>query len=152
MALTLFLSRIGNSLFAQSAMAIEQISTLQTGKEVKCVVTSPRNLKHHKMLFALLNIVWENQPDPPMFPTLESLLDAIKIATGHTREIYDLDGNLYIAPASISFAEMDQENFRQWFDKAVNVIIEKILYNLNKATVYKEVFNILGENLPDEIS
>ena len=121
---------------------MEELQRLSYGEQFKVKITRPRNVKHHRMAFALLKLVFDNQDQ---FATLVGLLDAIKIGLGHCDERVTLDGEKFYAPRSISFASMDETTFSQFFDRMVNLIIEKILPHTTKEDLERQVFDILGE-------
>jgi hypothetical protein len=60
----------------------------------------PRNILHHRKLFALLNLVVDNTD---RYPDVETLLFALKIATGHC-EVFPRRGR----QARVHQAEVDQ--------------------------------------------
>ena len=105
--------------------ADEFIAPLKEGREVLLAAHRPRNLAHHKLLFALLRKVVENSDK---WADEKVLLDDLKLATGlfETR-VSALTGLPYPVPASISFASMDQERFRAWYDKAHAVLSRDVL-------------------------
>jgi len=78
----------------------------------------PRNIQHHKKLFALLDLAVDNWPQAI---TQETLLGAIKIKAGHYTELRTCDGVMQI-PKSINFESMDQGAFNPFYDKAVELI------------------------------
>lgn len=148
MATELMMQRAASGLVPVDQMGMEAMGKIAFGKNVKCVVTQPRNIKFHALFFALLNLVYINQD---MYATLEGLLDAVKIAIGHCDELVTLDGKLCMIPRSISWAEMDDLSFRDFFDRAVNIIIEKILPHTSKKDLEQEVFNLLKEPGPEQL-
>lgn len=118
---------------------------------VKIQVSVPRNIRHHRMFFALINLVFDAQREPRLFPTHEALLDALKIAIGHVREVRGIRGEIYIVPDSISFGRMDNIAFREFFDAAVRVIIEKILPGVDKRDLEQRIYDILKEPGPQQM-
>ena len=83
----------------------------------------PRNIGHHKKLFALLNLAVQNWPTGDI--DTETLLGAIKIKTGHCTELKTKSGVMQI-PKSINFESMDQIEFSPFYKQAVT-IISKVL-------------------------
>jgi hypothetical protein len=80
----------------------------------------PRNIQHHRKLFALLNLAVDNWPeDQPT--TVEALLGAIKLSTGHYETITTAKGT-YRIPKSINFESLDQSAFEPFYEKAVTII------------------------------
>ena len=79
----------------------------------------PRNLDHHRKLFALLGLAVDNWP---VDVTTDSLLGLIKIKTGHTTPIKSADGTIYHIPKSSNFESMGQTEFDPFYEKAVQLI------------------------------
>ena len=101
----------------------------------------PRNISHHRKLFALLGLV---QDHSDKWPTVETLLDDLKISTGlfETR-INAVTGIPYVVAKSISFASMAQEEFEQWFDRAVDLICKQVL-DMSRDDLLAEIGDILA--------
>lgn len=78
----------------------------------------PRNLQHHRKLFALLNLAVDNWPEPI---TVDALLGAIKISAGHYDPVQTKQGEWKI-PKSINFDSLDQDGFNPIYDRAVLII------------------------------
>ena len=105
-------------------MADEMMQKVPVGAQVLLTVRKPRNVQHHRKLFALLNVVTQ-QTDRWADTTI--LLEDLKLATGlfETR-VSGLNGMPYPVPASISFAAMSQDLFELWYAKAIAVLSEHI--------------------------
>jgi hypothetical protein len=127
--------RRGNSLVPADASAEEFLSELADGREVTVTIRKPRNPAHHRWFFALLRLVVSNSDD---WSNEEELLDALKLATGHTERRMTIDGNTYLAPRSISFAAMGEEAFKRFKARACYVLATKVL-NVNPEDLMREV-------------
>lgn len=115
---------------------------LPRGKVLRAKVQQPRNVEHHRKLFALLNCV---HPHQDHYATVKGLLDGIKLATGHTEEAVNAEtGETIYAPASIAFDKMDQDAFEQFYDRAVDLICRRIIPGLGRADLEREVNEILA--------
>ena len=136
------------ALFATDPVGIDTLREIGMGEMVRCQITRPRNVKHHRMFFALMQVVFQAQTH---FATLEGMLDAIKIATGHFEEIKGLDGCLYIKPKSIAFANMGQDSFKEFYNKALDLILTKILPMTDREDLEQAVFDILREPGPNQL-
>lgn len=137
-----------NTLAASDAVGSEDISKIPLGEEVFVKITRPRNPRHHRLAFALLNVVFDAQD---RYATLDGMLDAIKVAVGHCDERTTLDGKLFIVPRSISFSAMDQTAFKQFYDKMLKVVLENILPHTHKEDLEQQIYNILGERGPNDV-
>jgi len=103
---------------------LELLKSMKVGREVIAEIHSPRNPRHHRLLFVLRRRIidggaWEGDA--------EGLLDWIKYATGHVRTSVDHNGNVHYTPKSIAFASMGQDKFNRFFDRAVYAICHRLL-------------------------
>lgn len=62
-----------------------------------------------------------------------------------------LDGSTYPHPKSIAFAKMDQLAFASFFDRAVELIINRILPLTSQADLEERLYTILGEPRPSDL-
>ncbi len=106
------------------AQAEEAFRSIPNGETVRIEVTRPsrRSLQHHRLFFALLNIVAEQ-----LDWTADQCLTWTKLAVGHFDSVLDRAGNAYYIPKSISFGRMTQDEFRVFFDRAVTAILDRLL-------------------------
>ena len=144
MAMDLLLMREGNHLVAAEPMSLETIQSLRHGEAMTAILRRNRNPYHHRKLFALLGAVMEANNT---FATTQELLGAIKLATGLFEIGKTVDGIPYAQAQSIAFVSMDQARFEQWYDKAVDVILTKILPAMDRKDLEQRVHDILdGRN------
>ena len=145
MAIEVLLRREGKKVVAADSLFAESLASIREHETVTASIRRPRNPKHHRMLFALLNAVFEQQHT---FATLQQMLGAIKIATGLFDTGLTIDRIPYVTSRSVSFASMCQSEFEIWYEKAVDVILTKILPGLNRADLDLAVQDILKGNSP----
>lgn len=128
-------------LFPGDAEAGAAFSKMKDGAGYLVSLHRPRNLMHHRKLFALLNLVQDNTD---RWPTVETLLDDLKISTGlfETR-VNAVTGIPYVVAKSISFASMPQDEFEQWFDKAVDLISKQVL-EMDRDYLLAEIGDVLA--------
>ena len=141
MALDVFVMRDGTRLAAADAISADAILKAENNQVFSVTLHRPRNGKHHRKLFALLKIVFDNQET---FATLEALLDALKMATGLFDVRTTVDGIPFTVPRSISFASMCQSEFETFYEKVLDVIITKILPGVNREDLEAQVLEIIG--------
>jgi|TARA_X000001388_G_scaffold25071_2_gene17491 hypothetical protein len=127
------------SLHPSDDASLEALRRLADGYVV-CELKQPRNLKHHRLFYALMRKVFENQE---RYENLESMITAIKIGIGHADEYPMKDGNVCYVPKSISFENMKQPEFNEFFDRAVNLIIKTIIPDMDKESLLAEVYQML---------
>lgn len=141
MATELLLIRDGNRLAAAEPISAEAIDAIGKNETVAAKITRSRNGKHHRKFFVLIGEVFKNQD---RYPTMEHLLDAIKIGVGHYDTYQLTKTREVVRPRSISYAKMGQEGFEQFYNSVVNYIITKILPGTDKQDLESRVMEILG--------
>jgi hypothetical protein len=139
MASDVLLTRKGGRFVPADVVSAEAIDGIREGETVRAVITRPRNVGHHRKFFALLQVVFDAQD---RFPTVEALLDAIKIATG-LYDTYKLNGREVMKLRSISFASMDQKEFTAFYDRVLHLIVTHILPHTDKADLEQRVYDIV---------
>ena len=140
MPVEVLLVREKSKLAAADPISAEIIANIKLRETVTASIRRPRNPKHHRKLWALLSVVFENQT---AFATVEDLLNAIKLATGLFDTGKTVDGVPYVVPQSISFASMDQNRFEQWYEKALDVIMTKIVPLIDRRDLESRINEIL---------
>lgn len=134
------LVKTGNRLAAADPISDETISSIKEGEIVTATIRRARKVKHHRKFFKLLSVIHENQS---VYPTVDDLLDVIKIATGYSKEVKTLDGNIIIVPKSIRFAKMDQTAFEQFYNSVIDLVVTRILPNTNKNDLVRQINEML---------
>lgn len=117
--------RSGAALVPVDRAARDWLDAQPEGRALMVSVRKPRNPDHHRLLFALLNLVVQSTDK---WPDVDTLLHDLKLATGLIeKHINGITGEIVVRPQSISFAAMDQARFRQWFDRATFLISAEVL-------------------------
>lgn len=98
----------------------EIYSKISIGEEIEIDYKKKRNLKFHKKYFALMKLAFENQQD---YRTMEDLRRDITITAGYYDEVRNkLTGEIYKLAKSISFAQCDEIEFSEIYEKTKDVI------------------------------
>lgn len=125
--------------------ALEFARKCKPGELVMVEARRPRNIQHHRKLWALLQLVVENTE---RYPDADTLLDALKIATGHCKIYPSADGKTsYVKPLSISFESMDQDSFSQFYERCLDLIAAKIIPGIDSAALRQEVESFLAPSM-----
>lgn len=129
--------------------ALTIMARLKPDETVTCEIKKVRSPDQHRMFFALLKTIFENQE---RYASMQSLLDAVKIYSGHfdedqfpensgmflkriaaTMVCFNVDDITpeqmkelreiwtQIKPKSIAFASLDHDDFQPIFDAAVEL-------------------------------
>jgi len=118
----------------------DALKAIPNGEIVKVKWSRPRNLKHHRLYWALMSILWQNQS---RYATIEELSDVVKCWTGHCTVIQG-NGREIRIPKSISFAKMDQTEFSQYWDRVVEFAVTRIIPGLDRDDLIREVMSMVG--------
>lgn len=112
---------------------------IKIGDIVSVDFNRPRSQQFHRLFWALLKLVADNQEQYSM----DEILDVVKIGVGHTRVIAMPGDFVFRIPKSISFASMDDDSFLDFFNRAVSYIISDIV-QFNREALLREVYAMAG--------
>ena len=122
---------------AQSAEALSAIPA-QEWRKVK--VWLPRNVKHHRKYFALLNAIFPHQT---MWPTFNKFREKFEEALGLGEYHVNGRGERYFEKDSISFDKMGQDEFEQFYNRAIALIMTRILPGVESQDLEREISDIM---------
>lgn len=89
----------------------------------------PRNIRFHNKLFAMLQIILDNQDH---YKSIDDLLDVCKLRVGHVHVIGTKHGDVRL-PKSISFASMSADEFAEFYDRAVDWVTSEVIPGLTRS-------------------
>lgn len=123
---------------------LEEKHRLKIGDTVLCKISRPRNYEFHKKFFALVRLTFENLPEHLHYMlgiwNEDDLLTCIKLDLGLAATIYH-GGKEIIKVGSISFAAMDNTEFERFYQRAVDIILNKYLRGTDRETLLEEIAN-----------
>lgn len=100
----------------------EAFKKMPTNEMFEIEFTKGRNYKFHRKYFALLKLAFENQSD---YRTLEDMRHDIIIVAGYYDEIVSkITGDIMKKAKSISFVNMDENEFSELYEKTKDVICQ----------------------------
>lgn len=138
-----FFKRTVTGLTPEDEQAAKTLRGIKPGEVIAVEVTRPRNIQHHRLFWAMVSKIAEAVDAEP-----ENVADVLKIKTGHYVTVTTKSG-LMMFPRSISFAKMDQAEFRDFFDRCCKVICAEFLPHMSAPEVQSEILNMLGINWPE---
>lgn len=136
----LWLTRKMDMLVPANEQSLEALRKLKQGEWYKAEVTMPRNLKHLRKYFALLAAVYPHQT---MWPTFRKFRAKFEEALGHGEYYVNGRGERYFENESIAFGAMQQDEFDQFYERAVELILTRILPGVGRADLDRQVGEIL---------
>lgn len=121
----------------------EALRKLGNGELVTVEFRKSRNIKHHRLFWALMSIVHQNM-DHDRYPTVEDMTSAIKIAAGLRTRIELPNGEVGFIPGSIAFHKMDQAAFSEFYDRVCDLIAKHFLPGVESEALKDEVEIMCG--------
>jgi hypothetical protein len=121
----------------------EIIGNVGQGEIVQLEIKRPRNIKHHRMYWALVTLVHENL-DGDRYKTADDLHAALKVAAGIGSRIVLPSNEVVVIPGSIAFHKMDQTAFDEFYDRICDLIAKHFLPGVTKADLKNEVALLIG--------
>ena len=145
------IKRIDGVLSPASEQDIAYIESLKCGQGVTAEIKRTRNVQFHRKLFALLNYAydsWEPESQEYKGQLVQKNFDRfradITIMAGFYTSAVNLNGDVRLTPKSISFANMEQQDFDQLYNSIITVILSKVLCNYTRNDLDAVVDNIMG--------
>lgn len=129
------------SLVPEDQEAIDAMAKIKHGDLVHVEVKRTRNLKHHRLYWALINLVFDNQE---RFTSPQQIHNALKEAAGLYETQMRLDGKPMRVLASTSFEDMDQTAFAKYYDQCCDILAKAFLPTITGAKLKREVEIMLG--------
>ena len=136
----ILMERRGSALYPIEEQGQNVVGRLPQREYLKVMVTQPRNLAHHRKFFAMLQLVFNNQE---RYGCFDHFLDALKIALGHCETSILLDGTPHYKPKSISFTNMDQTAFDEFYNQACDFVAAHVVPGLTSDAIKREVEEII---------
>lgn len=124
MAVEAFLRIVPGGAMALNQAEAEKLEDL-VGKQVRCVMTQPRNIGFHRKYFAMLKVARDMCPEnynPEQFRMVA------QAGAGYCEFIKSGD-QLVAVPKSISFGRMDQLEFERLYNAVLNYCCERWALN-----------------------
>jgi hypothetical protein len=132
-----------HSLRAIDQAGEEIVSKIANGEIVQLEIRRPRNIKHHRMYWALVTLVHENL-DGERYKTPDDFHAALKVAAGIGTRIVLPNNEVVMIPGSIAFHKMDQTEFATVYDRICDLVAKHFLPGVTKADLKNEVSLLIG--------
>jgi hypothetical protein len=110
---------------------------LKLGQDYEVDIKNPRNVGFHRKFFALLNIGHENTKLQMPFETYRKYM----IVKAGYFTAYQTPKGIYYDPESISFTNMNQDQFEEVYSRVLDKIIDDI--GATKEDIEKQLINFM---------
>ena len=98
----------------------EQAKKIKAGEFYEFSYSKPRNYLFHKKFFALVELVYQNQE---AYSNKDDLREDLTIDAGFYRVTTNLQGNEVKKAQSISFAQMDEIEFDEFYNRFIDAVV-----------------------------
>lgn len=154
MSTEVLLRKVANVGFAPADEAeAEKVTRFKNGGVVRAKFTQMRNYEFHKKYFAMVKIAFDAWSDTvprqeykgePVSANIDRFRRDLQIMAGFYKPVYNARGEVRLESDSISFANMDQEEFEKVYSKVVDVVLEKILTHYQRDDLDRVVNELMG--------
>ena len=100
----------------------ELFSKIKPNEIIEIEYKKKRNVKFHRLFFALMNLAFENQEAYNILDVMRK--DIIKHAGYYTERVNAITGEITQEPNSISFSSMEETEFNKLYTDCKTVISE----------------------------
>lgn len=106
----------------------------RSGAIVEGDFVQPRNWKFHKKYFVLLRLGYDYWEPPErtyrgmqVAKNFDRFREEVAVLAGHYDVVWTLEGEMRLRPRSISWADMDAEEFEKLYSATGQVLIDRVL-------------------------
>lgn len=122
------------------------LAGVPVGSVVEIDLSRSRNVQFLRLYWALCKMIADAAPG---FHTPENVSDCLKLEVGHYTVCRSLT-SLYRLPRSISFAKMDEAEFREFFNRCARAVCENWLPGMQPGALVDEIYRMIG--VPVEVA
>lgn len=141
-----------NGLVPDGEPSAEWFAKVSPGARVVAKVSVPRNGRFHRKFFAMLNVAYANWDRPnietpagPAQCSFEAFRNDVTVLAGYHELRVNTRGDFRLTAKSISWAQMDEDEFQRLYSAVLDVILAKFLTGWKEQDMESAVANfILG--------
>ncbi len=112
----------------------EKMKRIKVGDFLECEIKKPRNYRFHKKFFALIQMIFQNQE---RYNNVDDLREDLTIEAGYYVKRENIKGELIKRAKSISFANMEEHEFSDFYSAVLDEIVKH--FNFNKQDIIDNV-------------
>lgn len=148
-----FLCKHNNHFLPATEEDEQKASKIGAGEIVEVTCTNQRNIKYHRKYWALVKVTLENLPETVeedlqnkhqfRITSKEDMHFFIKIKNGFVeKKFIGKNGNIGWMPKSIAFDKMSEDEFSEFYDKALTTCAE--LLGVENDEIAKQIIQEFG--------
>lgn len=129
--------RLGTHLVPVDPISEDEVKLLPLDKDVLVTAKTPRSVKQHRLAWALADKIAEACD---FLHDREDAMSWLKIKARHVKILQDpISGKVAIIPKSISFASVNQQQFKRILDRMIFVTCSEIVPGLDEGKLRTEL-------------
>ena len=114
----------------------EKLKRFKVGSVVRGKFAQMRNYLFFRKWWALITFAfdqWSDTAEMPTYkgqrvqPVINRFRKDVTILAGYCHPVADVNGGVHLEADSISFANMEEEDFEKLYSKTIDVVLQKIL-------------------------
>lgn len=131
----------------------DSLKTIQPGEVITVKYSKARNPRFHRKAFALFKFIFDAlpEPDPVNFrghdivpaKDFETVRKELTIMAGFYDVVGKVDGSVKLTAKSLSFASMDEDEFRQVYSALIDVGLRVLPYSMTGDELERAVENLV---------
>ncbi len=140
----------GGALIPADDESAEALTRIKAGDMVRVKWSRPRNVKFHRKFFAMLGVGFDAWEPPelahkglPVQKNFERFRKDVVIAAGFYEPVANLKGEVRAEAHSISFGNMEEDEFEKVYGAVANVLLQKVLRNYTRGDLDRVVEELL---------
>lgn len=117
----------------------ELVSRYKAGQPLRVKMTGARNVRQHRLYWSLVQKIASAVGLPA-----DTVSSVLKIKAGCVDHFTGKDGAVMTWPKSIAFSQMDQAEFAEFFERALEVVLREWLPGMKRAELKREIEAMLN--------
>lgn len=113
----------------------EMLDGLQNGETIRIQISRYRSQPRHRLYWVILRQVVKNTN---FFTSEKNLHHTLLVGCGVVEPVMSPDGDITFMPSSTAFDAMDEDDFKPYFDRAMEIITTKIMPGVDLDLLLKE--------------
>lgn len=125
----------GKELVPHASYDRDMLSLLKLNTPIRAQFAQPRSIPRHRLYRVILRIVVENSE---RFATEEALHKTLLVGCGVVEPVMTVAGEIIMIPSSTAFDAMGEEDFKAYFDQAMDIVQIHIIPDIELGLLLKE--------------
>lgn len=127
-----FIKQAGGVLVPADDMESDRMNRFKTGESYEVEIKKTRNPQFHRKVFAFFNFCFDHWVTPRSLENMDYIAQFdrfrkdLTILAGYRKEVWNIRGELRVEAESLSFGNMNQEEFERCYVALTNAAMRTI--------------------------